>query len=128
MAVSLDAVDDVFAALADPMRRRLLDRLAAHGEATATVLGGELPVSRQAVVQHLAVLEQVELVRSRRTGRERRYTVQPERLTLTAGWMIEVAAQWDGRLAAIKMLAEASGPTVSAGDAPGQPSPAAPDR
>jgi DNA-binding transcriptional ArsR family regulator len=108
MTVGLDVVDDVLAALADPMRRRLLDRLADHGETTATVLATELPVTRQAVVQHLAVLGQVQLVRSQRTGRERRYTVHPEPLTATARWMTQVAAQWDGRLAAIKALAEAA--------------------
>jgi DNA-binding transcriptional ArsR family regulator len=104
----LDVVDDVLAALADPMRRRLLDRLAEHGETTATVLATELPVTRQAVVQHLAVLGHVELVRSHRSGRERRYTVHAEPLTAAARWMTQVAAQWDTRLAAIKTLAEAA--------------------
>jgi DNA-binding transcriptional ArsR family regulator len=106
VSVGLDAVDDVLAALADPMRRRLLDRLSAHGEATATVLASELPVTRQAVVQHLALLGQVELVASHRAGRERRYTVRPEPLTATARWMTQVAAQWDTRLDAIRRLAE----------------------
>jgi DNA-binding transcriptional ArsR family regulator len=108
MTVGLDVVDDVLAALADPMRRRLLDRLAAHGETTATVLATELPVTRQAVVQHLAVLAQVDLVSSQRLGRERRYTVRPEPLAATARWMTEVASQWDDRLATIRALAEAA--------------------
>jgi DNA-binding transcriptional ArsR family regulator len=96
----------VLAALADPMRRQLLDLLAGHGETTATVLAGGLPVSRQGVMQHLAVLEQVGLVSSRRLGRERRFTVQPEPLTATAAWMTTLAQQWDTRLAAIARLAE----------------------
>jgi DNA-binding transcriptional ArsR family regulator len=108
MAADLDAVDDVLAALADPMRRRVLDRLAAYGETTATVLAAELPVSRQAIMQHLAVLEHVELVASHRAGRERRYTVQPQQLAATARWMTQTAAQWDARLAAIRVLAESS--------------------
>jgi len=106
MTVALDAVDDVLVALADPMRRRVLDRLAAHGEATATLLAAELPVSRQAVVQHLAVLEQVDLVASHRSGRERRCIVQPEQLIATARWMTQLASQWDTRLDAIRSLAE----------------------
>lgn len=106
VTAGLDTVDDVLAALADPMRRRVLDLLSTHGETTATVLAGELPVSRQAVVQHLALLGQVELVASRRSGRERRYTVRPEPLTATARWMTQVAAQWDARLAAIREIAE----------------------
>lgn len=102
----MTAVEDVLGALADPTRRLLLERLAAHGTATATVLAEELPVSRQAVVQHLAVLDAVGLVRGWREGRERRFEVRPERLSETARWMDGLAARWDHRLAAIKRLAE----------------------
>ncbi len=101
-----DAVAEVFAALADPTRRRILDALAAHGEATATVLAAELPVSRQAVVKHLGVLDRAGLVAGHREGREARYRVIPERLGVTARWMDRVAAAWDSRLSAIKRLAE----------------------
>jgi DNA-binding transcriptional ArsR family regulator len=99
-------VDAVLAALADPTRRQLLDRLAAHGEVTATVLAGELPVSRQAVVQHLAVLDAVGLVQGRREGRERRFRVRTDRLIETARWLDTLAAQWDRRLDVIQRLAE----------------------
>jgi DNA-binding transcriptional ArsR family regulator len=101
-----DDVDEVFAALADPTRRQVLDAVAAHGEATATMLAAELPVSRQAVVKHLALLDRAGLVNGRRRGREMRYSVRPERLGMTARWMAKVAADWDTRLAAIKRLAE----------------------
>ncbi|BCK71400.1 hypothetical protein Srufu_053530 [Streptomyces libani subsp. rufus] len=101
-----DAVAEVFAALADPTRRRILDALAAHGEATATVLAAELPVSRQAIVKHLGVLDRAGLVAGHREGREARYRVIPERLEVTARWMDRVAAAWDTRLSAIKRLAE----------------------
>lgn len=99
-------VDEVLAALADPTRRRLLDALAAHGEATATVLAEELPVTRQAIVKHLAVLDRAGLVEGRRLGREMRYAVRPAPLDATARWMSEVASEWDRRLAAIKRIAE----------------------
>jgi len=102
----LDHADELFAALAEPNRRRLLEYLGAHGAATATTLAAELPVTRQAVGQHLAVLESVDLVSSARVGRERRYTVHVEPLTAAAAWMNQVAARWDARLAAIKSLAE----------------------
>ncbi|HEY0448140.1 metalloregulator ArsR/SmtB family transcription factor [Actinophytocola sp.] len=101
-----DAVTEVLVALADPTRRLLLDRLAAHGEATATVLAGRLPVSRQAIVKHLAVLDRAGLVEGHKQGREMRYTVRPEPLGATARWMSAVAMQWDTRLAAIKRIAE----------------------
>ena len=103
----LDHADELFAALAEPNRRLLLEQLGSYGVATATTLAAGLPVSRQAVTQHLAVLESVNLVSSARAGRERRYTVQVEPLTAAANWMNQVAAQWDSRLAAIKALAEA---------------------
>ena len=86
----------------------MLDLLLAHGEATATTLAGELPVSRQAVVKHLAVLDRTGLVTGRREGREVRYAIQPERLELARRRMAEIAAQWDERLDAIKRIAEAA--------------------
>jgi len=99
-------VDDVLTALADPTRRQLLDVLAAYGEATATMLAAELPVSRQAVVKHLAVLGAAGLVSGDRAGREVRYTVRSQRLADTARWMAGLAADWDRRLARIKRIAE----------------------
>lgn len=101
------AVDGVFVALADPTRRRLLDLLAARGPATATTLAAGLPVSRQAVVKHLAVLDEAGLVAAGRVGREVRYTVRPDRLDATARWMAHLAAEWDRRLERVKRLAEA---------------------
>ncbi|KIF78541.1 ArsR family transcriptional regulator [Streptomyces sp. 150FB] len=97
---------EVLAALADPTRRRILDALAAHGEATATVLAAELPVSRQAIVKHLAVLHRAGLVAGRREGREARYAVSPARLGATARWLDGKAAEWDVRLSAVKRIAE----------------------
>ena len=63
----------VFAALADPTRRSVLTRLAADGAASATALARELPVTRQAVVQHLAVLDAAGVTRAHRHGREVRH-------------------------------------------------------
>jgi DNA-binding transcriptional ArsR family regulator len=97
---------EIFAALADPTRWRVLTLLAERGEATATTLAGDLPVSRVAVIKHLGVLDRAGLVQSRRQGREVRYTVRPERLTATARQLNAIAGEWDARLAAIKRLAE----------------------
>jgi DNA-binding transcriptional ArsR family regulator len=110
--------EEVLAALADPTRRRILDLLAARGEATATVLAAELPVTRQGVVKHLAALDRAGLVAGHRQGREVRYRVRPERLSATARWIDQVAASWDARLAAIKRIAEAG-----AGTEPATPEP-----
>lgn len=106
-AATPTAVDSVLAALADPTRRQLLDRLAAQDEATATTLARLLPVSRQALVKHLGVLEAAGLVTQRRVGREVRFAVRPAALNSTAQWMTALAGDWDRRLARIKHMAEA---------------------
>ncbi len=98
--------DALWAAVGDPTRRQLLDALLAHGEATATALAAELPVSRQAVAKHLAVLDRAGLVDGRKEGREVRYAVRAERLDEVGRTMARVAAAWDRRLARIKALAE----------------------
>ncbi|MGK5677975.1 ArsR/SmtB family transcription factor [Actinoplanes sp. URMC 104] len=97
---------EVLAALADPTRWHLLDELAARREATATVLATTTPVTRQAVVKHLAVLERAGLVTAQRAGREVHYAVRAERLDETAQWIAAAARRWDERLSAIKHLAE----------------------
>jgi DNA-binding transcriptional ArsR family regulator len=110
------AADQVFAALADPTRRQLLELLGEQAAASATALAGQLPVSRQAVVKHLAVLQQSDLVTRRRDGREVVFTVHPERLVATASWMTSVAASWRQRLQLLKQAAEAGGRPTEAGD------------
>jgi DNA-binding transcriptional ArsR family regulator len=102
------AVDELWAAVADPTRRRLVDVLLARGEATATAIAGELPVTCQAVAKQLAVLDRAGLVEGRRRGREVRYAIRPEQLDAATQLMASVAAEWDERLAAIKRIAEAS--------------------
>ncbi len=100
--------DELWAAAADPTRRRLLDVLLAAGDAAATRLSRELPVTRQAIAKHLAVLDRVGLVEASRHGREVRYTVRVDRLDAAAQSMARVATRWEERLATIKRLAEAS--------------------
>jgi len=101
-------VDELWSAVGDPTRRRVLDVLLDRGEATATVVAGELPVTRQAVAKHLAVLDRAGLVEGRRQGREVRYAIRPQRLVAATRSMAQVAAEWDARLAAIKRIAEAA--------------------
>ena len=101
-------ISAVLVALADPTRRQLLDVLVAQGNASATTLAGQLPVSRQAVVKHLTVLQDAGLVVGGRAGREVLYRVQPSRLDASARWLGALAATWDRRLAAIKRIAEAA--------------------
>jgi len=100
------AVDAVFAALADPTRRHLVELLAAAPGATATGLAATLPISRQAVAKHLATLDQAGLVHSRRNGRELRFELEPRPLTDAAAWIAAVGGEWDGRLERLRQLLE----------------------
>jgi DNA-binding transcriptional ArsR family regulator len=104
----MEAVDVVLSALADPTRRQILETLS-RGEASATRLSEHLPVSRQAVVKHLGVLERAGLVDARRRGREVCFEVRTAPLSETARWMGALAEEWDRRLTAIRQLAEALG-------------------
>ena len=108
--------DRMWAALGDPMRLRLLDLLLERGEATASALAGELPITRQGIAKHLAVLERVELVRARRVGRETRFAVRDDRLAQAQRQIARVASRWDDRLATIKRIAEAAHNATRAGD------------
>ena len=100
------ADDELWSAIADPSRRRVLDLLVSNGDVSASWLAGHVPFSRQAVSKHLAVLEQAGLVSRRKQGREVLYQVEAGRLDQATRAMAELAAQWDRRLATIKRLAE----------------------
>jgi ArsR family transcriptional regulator, cadmium/lead-responsive transcriptional repressor len=98
--------DDLWEAMADPTRRKLLDLLVARGQATATTLTAEMPFSRQAISKHLLLLQRVGLIDGHREGREVRYQVREKRLAEATDALAEVANRWDRRLRAIKRLAE----------------------
>jgi len=102
----VEEVRGVLAALADPTRRQLLDVLVDTGRASATTLAGQLPVSRQAVVKHLQVLEAAGLVERVRAGREVLYSARPDPLDASARWLADLSAAWDRRLDALKQAAD----------------------
>jgi DNA-binding transcriptional ArsR family regulator len=106
---SLQRVDVVLSALADPTRRALLERLAASGAASATELARSFPVSRQALARHLSTLDAAGLVERERRGREARYSVNAAPLTEVLAWMAGVGAAWDRRLTALGRLLEDEG-------------------
>ncbi|MEP7113359.1 MAG: metalloregulator ArsR/SmtB family transcription factor [Ilumatobacteraceae bacterium] len=107
-AAVLDAIDDdLWSAIGDPTRRRMLDLLVVSGDGTATSLSERLPVTRQAVAKHLGVLERVSLVSVTTAGRERRYQVNDVQLGRAVTQLASVGAGWDARLQRIKQIAEA---------------------
>jgi ArsR family transcriptional regulator, cadmium/lead-responsive transcriptional repressor len=105
-AVSDEVDDDLWSAIGDPTRRRLLDLLLVDGGGTATSLGQQLPVTRQAVAKHLGVLDRVGLVRATPAGRERRYRVDDAQLARAVEQLASVGSAWDARLQRIKRIAE----------------------
>jgi DNA-binding transcriptional ArsR family regulator len=99
--------DDLWSAIGDPTRRTMIDLLLAGGPGTATSLSERLPVTRQAVAKHLAVLHRVGLIHAAPAGRERRYQVDEAQLAKAVAQLSAVGATWDARLRRIKRIAEA---------------------
>ncbi|HEY1752204.1 MAG TPA: metalloregulator ArsR/SmtB family transcription factor [Caulobacteraceae bacterium] len=87
-----------FAALADPTRRRVLERLSAGPRAVGEIASG-LPVSRPAVSQHLKVLKEAGLVSDRQDGARRIYAIDPKGLGAMRAWLDQF---WDVALEALK--------------------------
>jgi DNA-binding transcriptional ArsR family regulator len=99
--------DDLWSAVGDPTRRRMLDQLLLDGAGTATSLSEHVPVTRQAVAKHLDVLERAGLVHATAIGRERRYRVDDTQLSRAVAQLSTVGSSWDARLRRIKKIAEA---------------------
>jgi len=98
--------DDLWSAVGDPIRRRMLDLLLAGGGGTATTLSERLPVTRQAVAKHLGVLGRVGLVHVTPSGRERLYEVDEAQLARAVAQLASVGSAWDARLQRIRRIAE----------------------
>lgn len=100
--------DQLWSAIGDPSRRRVLELLVDNGAVSASWLADRVPFSRQAVSKHLTVLEETGLANRRKVGREVLYEVDAEHLDRAMRLMTDLASQWDRRLCAIKRLAEAT--------------------
>jgi DNA-binding transcriptional ArsR family regulator len=89
--------DEVFHALANPTRRRVLELLST-GPATVSELAAPFDMQLPSFVQHLSVLERSRLVKSRKRGRVRTYEIAPERLGVAEAWLAERRRTWEARL------------------------------
>ena len=89
-------VDDVFYALSNSTRRKVLLRLST-GPATVSELAAPFDMKLPSFVQPLSVLEHSRLVKSKKRGRVRTYEIQPERLKVAEGWLAEQRQLWEGR-------------------------------
>jgi DNA-binding transcriptional ArsR family regulator len=95
----------VLSVLADETRWRILSEIGA-ADLSASALAGRLPVSRQAIAKHLAVLAEAGLVESVRAGREIRYRALGSRLSALANDLDAIGRRWERRLEVIKRIAE----------------------
>ncbi|MFF7646147.1 helix-turn-helix domain-containing protein [Streptomyces canus] len=98
--------DELWSAVGDPTRRRMLDLLLSEGSGTATSLSEHLPVTRQAVAKHLLVLDRAGLVHATTAGREKQFHVDQAQLARAVAQLADVGAAWDARLQRIKRIAE----------------------
>ena len=105
MSTAVD--DDLWSAIGDPTRRRMLDVLLIDGAGTATTLGQQLAITRQGTAKHLGVLERVGLVRATPAGREKRYRIDDAQFARAVAQLSSVGSAWDARLRRIKRIAEA---------------------
>lgn len=88
----------VFAALGDPTRLRLVERLGREGPASITTLTAGTPLTRQAVTKHLAVLAAAGLVHDERRGREHLWALDAAPLRDAAEWLEQYRVEWEDRL------------------------------
>ena len=95
--VQSTAVDQVFHALSNPTRRKVLERLSA-GPATVSELAAPFDMQLPSFVQHLSVLERSRLVKSKKRGRVRTYEMAPERFEVVEGWLTARRKLWEARL------------------------------
>ena len=92
-------LDELFALLADPTRRDVLERLVHGGPQTATALATDSPLTRQAIVRHLRALADAGLATPERDGREVRYRATPAPLADAVDWLLRTGEGWDRRAA-----------------------------
>jgi DNA-binding transcriptional ArsR family regulator len=95
--VQTAAADDVFHALSNPTRRKVLEQLSV-GPATVSELAEPFDMQLPSFVQHLAVLEQSRLVTSTKRGRVRTYEIAPQRLKVVEDWLTARRQSWEARL------------------------------
>ncbi|GMV79291.1 MAG: transcriptional regulator [Planctomycetota bacterium] len=97
MTAAAPPMDAVFRALGDPTRRRVVERLSRR-PATVTELAEPFEMALPSFVQHMRVLEDCGLVRSKKQGRVRTYELAPERLKLAEDWLLKQRTLWVQRL------------------------------
>jgi DNA-binding transcriptional ArsR family regulator len=95
---------DIFYALADPKRRKILELLASQGQLTASQIYENFAISPPAISQHLKVLREAQLVKMEKRAQQRIYQINPEAMLELEDWSKELAQQWNQRLDSLDEL------------------------
>ncbi|AZB41820.1 ArsR family transcriptional regulator [Bacillus sp. FJAT-42376] len=96
---------DVFQAIADPTRRKVL-QLLSEKELPISEITSHFPISRTAIVKHLHILSEAELIKGHKSGREKIYRLHPEPLAELKDWLAYYERFWENKLSVMKHLAE----------------------
>lgn len=105
LQIDNEDLNQIFAALADPIRRDILQRLA-HGDQPAGELASPFDVSRPAISRHLRVLRDAGLVSVRVEGRERWFSLDSHGVTDAQAWLVELRGMWKESLFSLKSFVE----------------------
>jgi DNA-binding transcriptional ArsR family regulator len=98
---------DKFTALADPIRRKILEMLAANGQLSATEISARFQVTPSAISQHLKVLREANLVRMEKRAQQRLYQINPDTVIELEQWARQLTQRWNERFEALDRLLEA---------------------
>lgn len=97
---------DVFVAVSDPTRRKILEMLASRGELSATQIYNEFNVSHPAISQHLKILREAELVKVEKRAQQRMYMINPQAVGALENWTKQLSQQWNLRLDLLETVIE----------------------
>ena len=98
---------DMFSALADPTRRKIIEILATNGQLSATQICEKFPVSPPAISQHLKILREAELVHMEKRAQQRIYQLNPQSLLVLHDWTQQITQLWNQRFDALEKVLEA---------------------
>ena len=97
---------DMFSALADPTRRKIIEILAANGQLSATEICEKFPISPPAISQHLKILREAELVRMQKRAQQRIYQINPDKMLALHDWTQQITQLWSQRFDSLEKVLE----------------------
>jgi len=104
--IRASSVAPAFAALGDPTRLKMLQRLGREGPQNITSLAAKVDITHQAVSKHLRVLENAQLISSTRDGRDRIWTLETDAMKDLHTFLNDISGQWDNALKALRKMVE----------------------